>query len=68
LDRAAAVFFPLHIFVSAAGSQTFVSLINPAGLVDARLPVGAASPIERLQARIVQALESASRRSESNQH
>lgn len=68
LDRAAAVFFPLHIFVSAAGSQTFVSLINPAGLVDARLPVGAASPIERLQVRIAQALESASRRSEANQH
>jgi uncharacterized protein (DUF302 family) len=67
LDRAAAVFFPLHILVSATGSQTHVCLINPAELFDARLPAGAADPMERLQARVAQALQSAARRSEANQ-
>jgi len=59
LDRAAAVFFPLHILVSDDGGRTRVSVINPAGLFDARLPVGAADPMERLQARVALALESA---------
>lgn len=68
LDRAAAVFFPLHILVSASGSRTDACLINPAGLFDARLPVGAAYPMERLQARVAQALQSAARESEANQH
>jgi uncharacterized protein (DUF302 family) len=62
LDRAAAVFFPLHVLITAAGSQTLASLTNPAGLFDARLPVGAADPMDRLQIRVVQALDSASRR------
>jgi len=59
LDRASAVFFPLHILVSDDGDRTHVSVINPAGLFDARLPVGAADPMDRLQARVALALESA---------
>jgi uncharacterized protein (DUF302 family) len=67
LDRASAVFFPFHILVSAAGDQTQVSAINPAGLFDARLPVGAAEPMEKLHARVALALELALLRStESN--
>ena len=58
LDRAAAVFFPLHILVSAAGDRTQVSVVNPAGLFDARLPIGAAEPMKRLKARVTLALES----------
>ena len=59
LDRASAVFFPLHILVSAIGDVTEVSVMNPTSLFDARLPVGAANPIERLLARVTIALESA---------
>jgi uncharacterized protein (DUF302 family) len=68
LNRAAAVFIPLHVLVSAAGSQTHVSLLNPAALFDARLPAGAADPLEKLQARVARALHSASRSTETNQH
>jgi uncharacterized protein (DUF302 family) len=68
LDRASAVFFPLHILVSAAGDQTQVSAINPTGLFDARLPVGAAEPMEKLHARVALALESALLRSTGSNH
>jgi uncharacterized protein (DUF302 family) len=68
LDRAAAVFFPLHVLVSAAGDRTQVSVVNPAALFDARLPVGAAEPMERLQARVALALESVLLRSGTNNH
>jgi uncharacterized protein (DUF302 family) len=60
LDRAAAVFFPLHVLVSATGDWTQVSIINLARLSDARLPVGAEAPIRRLAGRIELALESVS--------
>lgn len=68
LDRASAVFLPLHILVSADGDRTHVSVINPAELFDARLPVGAADPINRLQARVVLALEWALMRCSATQH
>src|SRR4051794_499110 len=55
LDRAAALFFPIHVLVSSAGDQTSASLLNPAELFDARLPAGAAEPMERLQARVAEA-------------
>lgn len=58
LGRAAAVFFPLHVMVSAEGDQTRVSLVNPSGIFDARFPVGAVSPMNRLVARVELALES----------
>lgn len=62
LDRAAAVFFPLHVLVSGIGDRTRVSIANPAALWNARLPVGAAHPMQRLVARIELALASASER------
>lgn len=68
LDRAAAVFFPLHILVSAAGERTQVSVVNPSSLFDARLPVGAAEPMEKLEARVTLALESVLLRSGRNHH
>ena len=68
LDRASAVFFPLHILVSGDGDRTQVSVINPAELFDARLPVGAADPMDRLLARVGMALESALVRCGANQH
>jgi uncharacterized protein (DUF302 family) len=58
LDRAAGVFFPSHILVSADGDRTRVSTVNPAVLFDVRLPLGAAGPMESLQARVTLALES----------
>jgi hypothetical protein len=58
LGRAAAVFFPLHLMVTSEGERTRVSVVNPAGLFDARLPVGAVTPMNRLVARVELALES----------
>jgi uncharacterized protein (DUF302 family) len=63
LDRASAVFFPLHILVSASGGQTRISMANFSGLLNARLPIGAADPIDRLRARVELALESVLQRS-----
>jgi uncharacterized protein (DUF302 family) len=67
-DRASAVFLPLHILVSGDGDRTHISVINPAELFDARLPVGAADPMARLQARVALALESAILQCGANQH
>jgi uncharacterized protein (DUF302 family) len=66
LDRAAGVFVPLHVLVSAIGEGTQVSVLNPAALFDARLPVGAAEPVDKLVARVRLALESALQRSGAN--
>jgi len=63
LDRAAGVFVPLHVLVSAIGDRTQVSVVNPTALFDARLPVGAAEPVDKLVARVRLALESALQRS-----
>jgi len=56
LDRAAAVFLPLHVLVAADGAETCVRWVNPAAAFDARLPAGAAVPMDELQARVAQAL------------
>jgi hypothetical protein len=58
LDRAAGVLFPLHVLVWADGDRTQVSTASFGGLFDVRLPLGAAGPMERLQARVAMALES----------
>ena len=68
LDRASAVFFPLHILVSADGDRTQVSVVNSAELFDARLPVGAADPMDRLLARVALALDTAMLRCGANRH
>lgn len=57
LDRASAVFFPVHILVSPCGDRTRVSVVDPAGLFRARFPIGMAEPMERLLARISLAVE-----------
>ena len=57
LDAAAAVFLPLHVVVSAHGSQTFVHLLSPASTQDHALPVGLKVPISKLHARVSRVLE-----------
>jgi len=57
LDRAAAVFLPLHVLVAANGAQTRVCWVKPADIFGARLPSGAAVPVDELQARLAQALK-----------
>jgi uncharacterized protein (DUF302 family) len=66
LDRAAGVFFPLHVFVWADGDRTQISTLNPTVLFDVRLPLGAAAPMEGLQARVTMALELVSIRTGAN--
>ena len=58
LGRAAAVLFPLHLMVTSDGDGTRVSLVNPTGLFDSRLPIGAINPMNRLVARVEVAMES----------
>ena len=58
LDRAAGVYFPLHVLLASDGVRTHVSTVKPSGFFDARLPAGAAGPLERLEARVARALES----------
>jgi len=57
LERAAAVFFPLHVLVCGEEDQTRVSVANPAFLFDGRLPAGANEPIEKLVGRVNLALD-----------
>ena len=58
LDRAAGVFVPLHVLVTADGGRTQAACMDPASLFDVRLPTGAAQPLERLRNRVNAALES----------
>jgi hypothetical protein len=67
LDRAAGVFFPLHVLVCAHGDQTLVSTMSFAGLFDARLPLGVAGPMEKLHARVALAVESVLARTGANE-
>jgi uncharacterized protein (DUF302 family) len=66
LDRAAGVFFPLHVLILADGGQTWACTASAAGILNARLPSGADGPMERLQARVAVALESVSLRAGPN--
>ena len=56
LDRAAAVFLPLHVLVAGHGSETPVYWNKPAEVFIGRLPVGAALPLDEIQELVVQAL------------
>jgi uncharacterized protein (DUF302 family) len=63
LDRAAAVFLPLHVMVvGISDGRTQVSILDPTRLFDGRFPPGAAGPIGRLVARAELALQVASER------
>jgi uncharacterized protein (DUF302 family) len=68
LDRAAGVFFPLHILVWADGDRTQVSTADPTGVSGGRLPLGTVNPMGRLQARVAMALESVLLRTDRNHH
>ena len=57
LDRAAGVYFPLHVMLAWEGARTHVTTVKPSAVLDARLPPGAAEPVERLEARVIRALE-----------
>jgi len=56
LDRAAAVFLPLHVVVREDGGQTRVHWISPAAVFGMRLPAGAAVPLYDLQTRVSDAI------------
>ena len=57
LDRASAVFLPLHILVAEDGQETAISVGNACSAHNVRLPAGASGPISRLHGRIALALE-----------
>lgn len=66
LDRAAGVFFPLHVLVSADGDRTKAVCIEPASLFEVRLPPGSSQPLADLRNRIAMALASIVSESESH--
>lgn len=68
LDRAAGVFFPLHILVWADHERTQVSTVSSGGLLEVRLPPGAAGPMEELRLRVTTALESVLSQSGPDHH
>ena len=54
LDRAAGVYFPVHVVLTEEGARTEVSTMTRAG--GARMPAGAARPVELLEERVAAAL------------
>lgn len=58
LDRAAGVFIPLHVLVSAGGDRTQVTCIEPAAAFEVRLPPGSAQPLEELRNCLASTLQS----------
>jgi len=56
LDRAAAVFLPVHVVISGDRDRTYVHWANPVVSSGLRPPMPAKVPLERLCARITQAL------------
>ncbi|MEO8595902.1 MAG: hypothetical protein ABI759_21455 [Candidatus Solibacter sp.] len=56
LDRAAGVYFPLHVLLVADGRRTQVSTMRLSEAWGVRLPAGAAGPIDQLEARVAKAL------------
>jgi uncharacterized protein (DUF302 family) len=57
LDCSAAVLFPLHVVVTERGRQTLVHWINAAAIEGARLPMGAAVPLAKLQSLVTHSLD-----------
>ncbi len=68
LDRAAAVFVPVHVLVSADGDRTQAVCIELSSLFEVRLPPGAAQPLEELRNRVALTLESVTENCVSHQH
>jgi hypothetical protein len=58
LGRAGAVFFPLHILIAPEEGCTRVCVVNPAELLEGRMPVGLGDPLEKLVARLGIAFDS----------
>jgi hypothetical protein len=56
LDRAAAVFLPLHIVVSGGGNTSYVHWANPISGFGLRPPAPARAALEELYARVTAAL------------
>ena len=56
LDRAAAVYLPVHVVLRSKDGETQAAIVSPAGLPGTRLPTGAAGPIARTQAQITEVL------------
>lgn len=56
LDRAAAVFLPVHIVISGDSDATYVRWANPVTTSGLRPPIPAKAPLENLCSRITEAL------------
>jgi uncharacterized protein (DUF302 family) len=65
LGPSAAVFLPLHLVVACQDGLTLVHLLNPAASLYSGLPVTARAAVSKLQARVMQAVESISVRQHS---
>jgi hypothetical protein len=56
LDRAAAVFLPIHVVISGDGGTSYIHCVNPMTSSGLRPPAPAKFPLQNLCARVAQAL------------
>jgi uncharacterized protein (DUF302 family) len=56
LDRAAAVFFPLHVVVTGDDAGASIHWAHPAAAANSRLPATVRRPVDALHARLTQLL------------
>jgi hypothetical protein len=68
LDRAAAVFLPIHIVISGDGDTSYVHWANPVTSSGLRPPAPAKLPLENLCARVTEALSSLTEATEASSH
>lgn len=68
LDRAAAVFLPVHVVISGGRDTTYVHWANPMMSSGLRPPTPAKIPLENLCARVTQALSGLSQAGDVNSH
>jgi uncharacterized protein (DUF302 family) len=56
IDRASAIFVPLHLVVSSAGDRTLVQMLNLDHLRNSDLPIGIRAPVLDLQRQLARTL------------
>lgn len=56
IDRASAIFIPLHLVVSGAGNRTLVHMLNLDHIRNSDLPIGIRAPVLDLQRQIFRSL------------
>lgn len=62
IDRASAVFIPLHLVVSSTGNRTLVQMLNLDHIRNSDLPIGIRAPVLDLQRQLARTLAKVAQR------